>query len=177
MFFFYLSQSIATRFLHHGPYCFGLSHYDAAHPYPSSVSKHWQPISYKWWNHVFFYWMCTWLLYNIGMDKPTNSQHKLPPYRQDCVRHFWHFCLWLAGRDPSTSLGILHPCHLCINVRTITLRLTPRDSPMLSRNFPINQSIYLRGIQNIVWLSPKWFPITKASSFQSIQQFFMISGK
>ena len=112
------------------------------------------------------------IVYSIGKDKPTDSQHKLPPYRQECVRHFRYFCRWLAGRDPSTSLGILNRRHLCINVGTVTLCLTPRDSPMLSRNFPINQSIYLRGIQNIACLGPKWFPITKASSFQSIQQFF-----
>ena len=52
------------------------------------------------------------------------------------------------------------------------LCLTSTDSPMLWTIFPINQSIYFRGSQNIVWLGPKWFPITTASSFHSIQLFF-----
>ena len=139
MFFFCLQQSTATWFLHHSPYCFGLSHYNAAYPHPSPEPKLCQPISNTQCNHGFFYWIHTWLLNSIGKDKPTDSQHKLPPYRQECVRHFRYFCRWLAGRDPSTSLGILNPRHLCINVGTVTLSLTPRDSPMLSRNFPINQ--------------------------------------
>uniref|UniRef100_A0A7N2M2Q7 Uncharacterized protein n=1 Tax=Quercus lobata TaxID=97700 RepID=A0A7N2M2Q7_QUELO len=35
------------------------------------------------------------------------------------------------------------------------LRVTPTDSPVLSTNFPIDQSVYLSSIQNIEWLVPK----------------------
>ena len=174
MFFFPLcfSQSAATWFLHQSPYCFGFSHFSDAYPSTSQVSKLWHPISNALCNYVIFYCTCDWLRFNIGRDKPTNSQHKLPPYRKENVCHFRNFCLRLAGRGPSTTVGNPNPRYFCINVCTVTVCLTSTDSPMLWSNFPINQSIYFRGSQNIVWLGPKWFPITKASSFQSIQLSF-----
>ena len=70
------------------------------------------------------------------------------------------------------SLWMAHPHFMCMHVCTITLRLIPTDSPMLSTNFPIDKSIYFKGIQNIVWLVPKQFQIVVSSSFQTIQQFF-----
>ena len=150
MFFFPLcfSQSAATWFLHQSPYCFGFSHFSDAYPSTSQVSKLWHPISNALCNYVIFYCTCDWLRFNIGRDKQTNSQHKLPPYRQENVRHFRNFCLRLAGRDPSTTMGNPNPRYFCINVCTVTVCLTSTDSPMLWTNFPINQSIYFRGSQS-----------------------------
>ena len=54
-----------------------------------------------------------------------------------------------------TSLWMAHPHFMCMHVCTITLRPILTDSPMLSTNFPIDQSIYFKGIQHIVWLVPK----------------------
>ena len=63
------------------------------------------------------------------------------------------------------SLWMAHPHFMCMHVCTITLRLILTDSPMLSTNFPIDKSIYFKGIQNIVWLVPKQFQIVVSSSF------------
>ena len=153
--FFYLWQWARTWFLHTSRYCIWLSHFFATHPPPSQVSKLWQPISNTWCNHVAFYRSHTCLRYSIGRDKQTDSQQKLPPNIQACVFHFWSSCLWLAVADSCTSLWMVHPRFMCMHVSTITLPVTPTNSPMLSRNFSIDQSIHFKGDQHIVWLVPK----------------------
>ena len=155
MFFFYLWQSTRTWLLYRSPYCFWLPHFSATCSPPSEVSKLQQPISNTWCNDVAFYHSGYYLCYGIGRDKPTKSQHKLPPFTQACVSHFWSFCLRLAAVDSCTFLWMVHPCFMCMHFSTITLQLTPTDSPMLSTNFPIDQSVYFSGIQQIVWPVPK----------------------
>jgi hypothetical protein len=90
------------------------------------------------------------------------------------VSHFWSFCLRFATSDPCTSLWMVYPRFMCINICTINLRVTPRDSPMLSTNFSMDQTFYFRGIQHIVWLVPKYFqsPCRPAESRRQILQCF-----
>ena len=160
MFFFYMWQSTRTWLLHHSPYCFRLSHFFAAYTSPSEVSKLRQSISNTWCNHVAFYHSSICLRYSIGRDKPTDSEHKLPPYTHACVFHFWSFCMWLASANSCTFLWMVHPCSMFMDFCKITLRLTPTNSPMLSTNFPVDQSVHFSSIQHIVRLVPKEIPIT-----------------
>ena len=122
--FFYLWQSTRTPFLHCNPYCCWLSHNIAGYPPPSQGSKLWRPISKAWCNYVGFCHSRIFLRYSIGGDEPTDSQHKIPPYTEACVYHFWSFSLWLAAMDYCTSLWIARPRFRIANPRFMGMHIS-----------------------------------------------------
>ena len=140
--FFNFWQSTRTPFLHFNPHCCWLSHNIAAYPPPSQGSKLWRPISNAWCNHIGFCHSHIFLRYSIGGDKPTDSQHKIPPYTLACVYHFGSFSLRLAATDYCTSLWIAHPRFMGMHISAITLWLS--DSPVI-------QWSYYKCIQHNQW--------------------------
>ena len=81
----------------------------------------------------------------------------------------WSSCLWLNFVDVCSSFWVVHLHYMCICYGIITLSITQRDSPMLSRNSWTNVALHFWGIPQFMWLVSTEFPINLDSTFPSIQ--------
>ena len=123
------------------------------------ILQHCQEILKPMWHSTFeaFHGLCDWFQQN-----PSSLL-------QGRVSHFWSSCLWLNFVDVCSSFWVVHLHYMCICYGIITLSITQRDSPMLSRNSWTNVALHFWGIPQFMWLVSTEFPINLDSTFPSIQ--------